>query len=32
MHDATVASGNAVTFSLGGDVVDLAERRRPRWP
>jgi uncharacterized membrane protein YdfJ with MMPL/SSD domain len=25
MHDATVASGNGVTFSLGGDVVDLAE-------
>ena len=25
MHDATVASGNGMTFSLGGDVVDLAE-------
>jgi putative drug exporter of the RND superfamily len=25
MHDARVASGNGVTFSLGGDVVDLAE-------
>jgi uncharacterized membrane protein YdfJ with MMPL/SSD domain len=25
MHDATVASGGGVTFSLGGDVVDLAE-------
>jgi uncharacterized membrane protein YdfJ with MMPL/SSD domain len=25
MHDATVASGQGVTFSLGGDVVDLAE-------
>jgi RND superfamily putative drug exporter len=25
IHDATVASGNGVTFSLGGDVVDLAE-------
>jgi uncharacterized membrane protein YdfJ with MMPL/SSD domain len=25
MHDATVASGNGVTFSLGGDAVDLAE-------
>jgi len=25
MHDATVASGRGVTFSLGGDVVDLAE-------
>ena len=25
MHDATAASGNGVTFSLGGDVVDLAE-------
>ena len=25
MHDATVASGNGVTFSLGGDVVDLTE-------
>src|ERR1700683_2979573 len=25
MHDATVASGHGVTFSLGGDVVDLAE-------
>ena len=25
MHDATMASGNGVTFSLGGDVVDLAE-------
>ena len=25
MHDATVASGNGLTFSLGGDVVDLAE-------
>jgi uncharacterized membrane protein YdfJ with MMPL/SSD domain len=25
IHDATVASGHGVTFSLGGDVVDLAE-------
>ena len=25
MHDATAASGDGVTFSLGGDVVDLAE-------
>ena len=25
MHDAAVASGHGVTFSLGGDVVDLAE-------
>jgi uncharacterized membrane protein YdfJ with MMPL/SSD domain len=25
MSDATKASGNGVTFSLGGDVVDLAE-------
>ena len=25
MHDARVASGHGVTFSLGGDVVDLAE-------
>src|ERR1700744_5316144 len=25
MHDAMVASGHGVTFSLGGDVVDLAE-------
>jgi RND superfamily putative drug exporter len=25
MHDATIASGDGVTFSLGGDVVDLAE-------
>ncbi|HEY7260403.1 MAG TPA: MMPL family transporter [Trebonia sp.] len=25
MNDATKASGNGVTFSLGGDVVDLAE-------
>jgi uncharacterized membrane protein YdfJ with MMPL/SSD domain len=25
MHDATTASGNGITFSLGGDVVDLAE-------
>ena len=25
MHDATAASGNGVTFSLGGDVVDQAE-------
>jgi RND superfamily putative drug exporter len=25
IHDATVASGNGLTFSLGGDVVDLAE-------
>ena len=25
MHDASAASGNGVTFSLGGDVVDLAE-------
>jgi uncharacterized membrane protein YdfJ with MMPL/SSD domain len=25
MHDATIASGHGVTFSLGGDVVDLAE-------
>ena len=25
MHDATKASGNGVTFSLGGDAVDLAE-------
>ena len=25
MHDATAVSGNGVTFSLGGDVVDLAE-------
>jgi uncharacterized membrane protein YdfJ with MMPL/SSD domain len=25
MHDATAASGGGVTFSLGGDVVDLAE-------
>jgi putative drug exporter of the RND superfamily len=25
MHDARAASGNGVTFSLGGDVVDLAE-------
>ncbi len=25
MHDATAASGHGVTFSLGGDVVDLAE-------
>ena len=25
MHDATTASGHGVTFSLGGDVVDLAE-------
>jgi RND superfamily putative drug exporter len=25
MHDATSASGDGVTFSLGGDVVDLAE-------
>jgi RND superfamily putative drug exporter len=25
MHDATMASGHGVTFSLGGDVVDLAE-------
>src|SRR5450432_844998 len=24
MHDATVASGHGMTFSLGGDVVDLA--------
>jgi RND superfamily putative drug exporter len=25
MHDARAASGGGVTFSLGGDVVDLAE-------
>ena len=25
IHDAKTASGNGVTFSLGGDVVDLAE-------
>ena len=25
MHDAIAASGNGVTFSLGGDAVDLAE-------
>src|SRR5690348_7228252 len=25
MHDATTASGNGITFSLGGDVVDMAE-------
>jgi uncharacterized membrane protein YdfJ with MMPL/SSD domain len=25
MHDASVASGHGMTFSLGGDVVDLAE-------
>jgi RND superfamily putative drug exporter len=25
MHDAKAASGHGVTFSLGGDVVDLAE-------
>ena len=25
MHDARAASGNGLTFSLGGDVVDLAE-------
>jgi RND superfamily putative drug exporter len=25
IHDARAASGNGVTFSLGGDVVDLAE-------
>jgi uncharacterized membrane protein YdfJ with MMPL/SSD domain len=25
MHDATAASGHGLTFSLGGDVVDLAE-------
>src|SRR5690348_4344933 len=25
MQDATAASGNGITFSLGGDVVDLAE-------
>jgi uncharacterized membrane protein YdfJ with MMPL/SSD domain len=25
MHDATVASGHLVTYSLGGDAVDLAE-------
>jgi uncharacterized membrane protein YdfJ with MMPL/SSD domain len=25
MHDATAASGRGLTFSLGGDVVDLAE-------
>jgi uncharacterized membrane protein YdfJ with MMPL/SSD domain len=25
MHDAAAASGHGVTFSLGGDVVDLAE-------
>ncbi len=25
MHDATAASGHGMTFSLGGDVVDLAE-------
>src|SRR6516162_385193 len=25
MNDATMASGHGVTFSLGGDVVDLAE-------
>src|SRR5215467_10115986 len=25
MHDATTASGHGITFSLGGDVVDLAE-------
>src|SRR5262249_22211103 len=25
MHDATAASGNGLTFSLGGDVVDQAE-------
>jgi RND superfamily putative drug exporter len=25
MHQATAASGHGVTFSLGGDVVDLAE-------
>jgi RND superfamily putative drug exporter len=25
MHDATAASGHGITFSLGGDVVDLAE-------
>ena len=25
IHDAKAASGNGVTFSLGGDVVDLAE-------
>jgi uncharacterized membrane protein YdfJ with MMPL/SSD domain len=25
IHDATAASGHGVTFSLGGDVVDLAE-------
>ena len=25
MHDASAASGHGVTFSLGGDVVDLAE-------
>ena len=25
MHEATAASGHGITFSLGGDVVDLAE-------
>jgi uncharacterized membrane protein YdfJ with MMPL/SSD domain len=25
MHDATAASGHGITYSLGGDVVDLAE-------
>ena len=25
IHDATAASGHGITFSLGGDVVDLAE-------
>ena len=25
MHDATAESGHGITFSLGGDVVDLAE-------
>jgi len=25
MHDATTASGHGITYSLGGDVVDLAE-------
>jgi uncharacterized membrane protein YdfJ with MMPL/SSD domain len=25
MQDATTASGNGITFSLGGDVVDMAE-------
>ena len=33
IHDARAASGNGVTFSLGGDVVDLAETPYggPRW-